>query len=120
MPARKSGDKMIRQWRCGATLLCLLAVSAASTSAQNRAPVIVYTQQVEAAQWRALERQFRVRIVPGRYWYDRVSGAWGIEGGPTIGLILPGLNIGGTLRADASRGGMLVWVNGRRLPWQDL
>jgi hypothetical protein len=114
-----SGHRTFR-WLGGAASLCALAVAASYVEAQNTAPVIVNAQRVETAQLRALERQFRVRIVPGRYWYDPVSGAWGIEGGPTIGLILPGLRIGGALRADASRGNMFVWVNGRRLPWQDL
>src|SRR5262245_1813054 len=31
----------------------------------------------------ALEREYRVRIPDGSYWYDRMSGAWGVEGGPT-------------------------------------
>jgi hypothetical protein len=107
----------VRAKLAGLLALLFLATGAA---AQNGAPVIVNAERLTPLQLRALELQYRVRIVPGRYWYDRVSGAWGIEGGPTAGLILPGLAVGGPLRADASRGSTLVWVNGRRLPWQDL
>ncbi len=55
------------------------------------------------------------RIPPGRYWYDRLSGLWGREGGPAAGKIAHGLHIGGPLRADASRGTTGVFVNGREL-----
>jgi hypothetical protein len=63
----------------------------------------------------ALERTYRVPLVPGRYWYDRVSGVWGLEGGPASGQIHPGLQVGGPLRRDASRGRTGVIVNGREL-----
>lgn len=62
-----------------------------------------------------LEGKYRVRIPDGKYWYDRFCGAWGVEGGPTAGFILPGLKLGGPLRADASNGRTRVFVNGREL-----
>jgi hypothetical protein len=68
----------------------------------------------------ALEQYYQVRIVDGRYWYDRVSGAVGAEGGPTVAFILPDLNLGGRLRADASRGKTGVFVNGRELTTLDV
>lgn len=67
----------------------------------------------------ALQDLYRVRVVEGRYWYDALSGAWGVEGGPTAGFLLPGLNLGGTLSADASGGGTGVFFNGRELHGQD-
>lgn len=63
----------------------------------------------------ALEKGYQSRVPPGRYWYDAFSGAWGLEGGPAAGQILPGLPLGGPLRADASRGRTGVFVNGREL-----
>ena len=63
----------------------------------------------------ALEQLYRVRIEDGHYWYDRLSGAWGVEGGPTAGFILPELDLGGPLKADASSGDTQVFVNGREL-----
>ncbi|MEE8449544.1 MAG: hypothetical protein V3S39_07915 [Thermodesulfobacteriota bacterium] len=59
------------------------------------------------------------QVPPGRYWYDPVSGLWGVEGRPAAGLIHPGLNLGGPLRANASKGNTGVFVNGRRLPLQE-
>ena len=54
-------------------------------------------------------------LPPGRYWYDDASGLWGLMGGPALGQILPGLELGGRLRADASGGFTTVFVNGRAL-----
>src|SRR5438876_1267369 len=44
--------------------------------------VVVNSQQISERDLAALELQSRSRIPNGNYWYDRVSGAWGIEGGP--------------------------------------
>jgi hypothetical protein len=63
----------------------------------------------------SLERAYRVRIRDGYYWYDRMNGSWGKQGGPTEGFILAGLNLGGPLRADASNGDTGVFINGRQL-----
>jgi hypothetical protein len=54
-------------------------------------------------------------VPDGSYWYDKVSGAWGRQGGPALGLTLPGLEVGGALRPDASGGNTGVFVNGREL-----
>lgn len=56
-----------------------------------------------------------VAVPDGRYWYDPVSGLWGVEGGPALGQMPPTLSIGGDLRADASAGNTNIHVNGREL-----
>lgn len=61
----------------------------------------------------ALEAQFGLIIEDGEYWYDRFSGAVGQRGGPMAAFIMPGLDLGGPLRADASGGGTGVYINGR-------
>jgi hypothetical protein len=61
------------------------------------------------------EQTYNIHIPDADYWYDPVLGAWGVQGSPTLGLIAPGLAIGGALRADASGGGTNVFVNGREL-----
>ena len=63
----------------------------------------------------ALENQYQTRMVSGRYWYDKTSGALGYEGGPTVTFILPGLQLGGPLSADISGGGSDVFINGREI-----
>ncbi|MGH7459720.1 MAG: hypothetical protein ACRERX_21230, partial [Pseudomonas sp.] len=120
MPERHNHRCARRRYCLAGLLLLASATAAPAVHAQTTSHVIVNGQRLSPVQLRALELKYRVRTVPGRYWYDRSSGAWGIEGGPTAGLIVPGLALGGPLRADASRGTTLVWVNGRRLPWQDL
>jgi hypothetical protein len=67
-----------------------------------------------------LEQRFGERMRDGRYWYDSMCGAWGVEGGPAIGITNAGLNLGGQLRADASSGDTGVFINGRELHYLDL
>lgn len=76
--------------------------------------------QLKPATIQALDQGSRGRIPNGRYWYDQISGAWGRQGEPTLGFTLAGLDLGGPLREDASGGTSQVFVNGRRLPWQDV
>jgi hypothetical protein len=68
----------------------------------------------------SLERAYRVPIRPGAYWYDKISGLWGVEGGPLMGQIVPNLDLGGPLKAKASRGATGVFINGRELPLQEV
>jgi|SRR6185312_8049162 len=93
-----------------AALLFAFLISAHALAAE---PVIVNGQALPIETVRALDQAYG--IVPGRYWYDSFSGAWGFEGGPIAGQIMPGLRLGGPLRADASRGNTQVFVNGREL-----
>jgi hypothetical protein len=96
-------------------LTVLLAVAVSDTTALAADAVVVNQVVLGDATRRALEQGYGVVLPPGRYWYDTVSGAWGVEGGPVAGKILPGLGLGGPLRADASNGHTGVFVNGREL-----
>ncbi len=91
---------------------CGLALAAWTAVAND---VVVNGKPLDNATRASLERAYRVPIVPGRYWYDTVSGVWGREGGPAAGQIHPGLRLGGPLRRDASSGHTGVVVNGREL-----
>ena len=76
--------------------------------------------RLDEADLRRIEQKYHFRIPTGDYWYDKVSGAWGRQGGPTIGFTVAGVKIGGPLRADASNGHTGVFVNGRQLHTQDV
>ncbi|GAB5534899.1 MAG: hypothetical protein Rubg2KO_11480 [Rubricoccaceae bacterium] len=102
-------------------LLALVAVLlSSSASAQSGSAVVINGQRMDAGTLSALEARYQTQVEAGNYWYDAASGAWGHVGRPTSGFIPAGLRIGGALRADASSGRTSVWVNGRRLPSQDL
>ncbi len=83
-----------------------------STSSHS---VIINGRRLSDQDIETLTRTFQVQVRDGNYWYDRMSGAWGLQGGPTAGFILAGLNLGGPLREDASHGDTGVFINGRQL-----
>lgn len=62
-----------------------------------------------------LERQYNIRVQPGSYWYDPVSGLWGMWGQSNSGYILPGFTAWGELPWNASGGSTSVFVNGRAI-----
>ena len=82
--------------------------------------VIVNGQEISQRDLAALEFQNHAPIPNGRYWYDRISGAWGYQGGPSEGFIAVGMTLGGELRSDASNGDTGVFVNGRQLHRRDV
>ncbi|HTQ73611.1 MAG TPA: hypothetical protein VMI74_04945 [Burkholderiales bacterium] len=77
--------------------------------------IVVNAVPLTAETVRKLQRIYPVPIRPGRYWYDGISGAWGFEGDGIAGQMLPGLALGGRLRADASRGTSGIFINGRQI-----
>ena len=81
----------------------------------------VYINRVKLPSERvqAFERQYQTLIMDGRYWYDGRCGAWGVEGGPTLGFILPNLDLPGPMPADISGGGTGIFINGREIHVQD-
>ena len=82
--------------------------------------VVINGQRLSDAELASAERMHRIHILDANYWYDIATGAWGVQGGPTLGFIAAGLTLGGTLQANASGGGTGVFVNGRELPPYDL
>jgi hypothetical protein len=82
--------------------------------------VLVNGQQISQRDLAALDLQNHSPIPSGPCWYDRISGAWGHEGGPSEGFIAAGMTLGGELRADASNGDTGVFVNGRHLHRKDV
>lgn len=94
--------------------------AAAQTAPPSAPVVIVNNQRLSAGDVRMLEQTYRVRVLPGRYWYDRLTGAWGVEGGPTAGAMRAGHTFGGSLAENASNGNTRVFINGRQLHQRDV
>src|SRR5688572_8093200 len=91
-------------------------VSSLTANAQNKMDnFIVNDELVPADTILQLEKKYGVKCLPGNYWYDKMTGAFGKQGGPCTGLGVAGLNIGGHLKAKASGGTTNVFINGREL-----
>ncbi|MFQ5913381.1 MAG: hypothetical protein ACE5JS_09370 [Nitrospinota bacterium] len=97
------------------SLLAFLAFGSCAVYASHEGlNVVINGVALEPAKVQLLQA-LGLRPSGGRYWYDRASGLWGKEGGPAMGQTLPGLEVGGPLRADASGGNTGVFINGREL-----
>ena len=96
------------------------AVPPPAPPAESQRRVVVNGTRVTDARLAEIENHYGMRIADGDYWYDRVSGAAGPAGGPTLTFVVPGLDLGGPLQPDASAGNTGVYINGRELPPQDL
>ena len=62
-----------------------------------------------------IESNYQIPLADGRYWYDTHCGAWGVEGGPTAGFILPGMPFPGPMPYAISGGGTGIVINGREI-----
>lgn len=98
---------------------CTLTLAPSPLVGQDPEQVYVNGVMVSAEEIQALQQRMGIPttapIPAGRYWYDNVSGLWGMEGGPTAGQLLPNLDLGGPLRAGASGGNTGVFINGREI-----
>jgi hypothetical protein len=61
-----------------------------------------------------LRAMYGVTLPAGRYWYDVVSGLFGIWGRESAGFLSPGHDFG-KVAANASAGDTRVFINGRQL-----
>jgi hypothetical protein len=98
----------------------LLLGATLAAGAPAIASVVVNGVRLEVDTLRAVERRHGVQVRSGRYWYDRTSGLWGMEGGPAQGRMDAGLRLGGPLQANASQSRTGVFVNGREIHYQEL
>ena len=103
-----------------ALVAAILGLGGTEATADGTRKVVINGLRIDDEKVAALEQAYRVGVVDGDYWYDKATGAWGARGGPTAGFVLPGLDLGGPLQAEASGGGTGVFVNGRELHPIDL
>jgi hypothetical protein len=101
-------------------LLSVIRVDGVTAQTGAQRQVFINRVRIPDASLAQLESAGAPRVPDGRYWYDRLSGAWGLEGGFTRGFIAPGIPLGGPLPADISGGGTGVFINGRELHPLDL
>lgn len=95
------------------------APGATAPAANGARTVVINGRRLGDGELAQLEGAYRIHIDDADYWYDKVLGAWGVKGGPTLGFIAPGLDLGGPLQADASDGETRIFVNGRELHLYD-
>lgn len=101
--------------------LFLVSISSCTIDAQKTSGMyIINDDSVSQETITNLETTYGVKCTPGNYWYDRVTGAFGLKGGPLTGIGVPGLSLGGTLKANASGGGTGFFINGRELHPSDV
>jgi hypothetical protein len=81
---------------------------------QRGTKVFINGRELSREQLIAISATYHYFPPPGRYWYDNLSGAWGMQGHETAGFLLPGHGFG-PLPEDASNGNTGVFVNGREL-----
>jgi hypothetical protein len=93
--------------------------SSGTSPSSSKRNVIVNGQRLSDEQIEMAARR-GVQMADGNFWYDPMMGAWGYRGGPAVGIIQPGMDLGGPLPEDASNGNTGVFINGRDLPLQDV
>ena len=104
----------------GFLMIVLAALALPASQAMAQGEVVVNGKALDPGTIANLEQTYGTPVKPGRYWYDPMSGLWGLESGPATGQIQPGMKLGGPLKSDASGGGTNVFFNGRELHPQDV
>jgi hypothetical protein len=128
---RLEGDRLTLTDSAGETLAWARAAPRGGQQAAAREPapgkagkdrrLRINGRALDARHLETLARLERAvgRLEDREYWYDPVSGATGLWGGPALAFLPPGLELPGPLPAEASGGGRGaltgVFVNGREL-----
>jgi len=76
--------------------------------------VFINGNELSSQEVGAIAATYHRMPVAGRYWYDTISGAWGVEGWPPAGFVMPGYDFG-PIAEDASNGDTGVVINAREI-----
>ncbi|WOG82375.1 hypothetical protein DCAR_0101539 [Daucus carota subsp. sativus] len=60
------------------------------------------------------------KLKPRKYWYDKQSGLWGMEGEKPCQIITPQLDVGNPIMRNASNGNTKILVNNREITKREL
>jgi len=88
-------------------------MGAQAPAATVTSPVTINGRPLNEGQLRQLKGAYGI-IFPGQYWYDPISGFWGLEGRDPAGYTLFGLDYG-PLSPRASNGHSGAFLNGREI-----
>jgi hypothetical protein len=96
-------------------MLTALALGAARAEAQSdQTQTIINGKVMTAAQRADFVRTYGTQPLGGNFWYDPVSGLWGVVGREAFGVLQPGLPYG-PVSPTASAGTTGVFINGRQI-----
>ena len=96
-------------------LLLFLSVAVHPAVAQSDQPqTIINDRTLTAEQKTEFLRQYGTPPLEGNFWYDPISGLWGVKGREASGILRPG-HAYGAVSPTASAGNTGVFVNGRQL-----
>ena len=62
-----------------------------------------------------IQNRYGIRMAGGDFCYDRISGALGYKGDPTLGQVYPFTDLDGPLKANISIGNTGILINGCQL-----
>jgi len=82
---------------------------------QHKTDIIINNTALSKTQIQEIKNRYGIEPKPGNYWYDPLSGLYGVVGFPSYGFMYPGHNFG-ALSRNASAGNTGVIVNKRELP----
>lgn len=80
--------------------------------------VVINAVPLNEDQLREFKKVYGLFPKPGRYWYDKMSGLYGVENRPACGFMHAGHDYG-VITREASGGKTGVVINGRELPQQE-
>lgn len=90
-------------------------VASSSAAASSDGEVTINGRTLSADEVAGLAATYGVEPLPGNYWYDAMSGLYGVVGYQAYSYMYPGHEFG-QLDPNVSAGDTGVYVNGRHLP----
>ena len=97
------------------TLTFVRSVVTNDEGTQHKTDIIINNTALSKTQIQEIKNRYGIEPKPGNYWYDPLSGLYGVVGFPSYGFMYPGHNFG-ALSRNASAGNTGVIVNKRELP----